>query len=301
METNLIGTWFKKLVDALRFKPASPLGTTDAVGDRLTQPFTVSTDGITIRGTIFYPEARPSKLYPVVIICHGIPGSGTPRPSTDPGYEDLATEFTSLGVAAVIFNFRGCGESGGNFDMMGWTHDLEAVIDKTLNTPHIDPTRLLVVGFSGGGAAAAKVAAENDNIFAVALVGTPAHFRIFEKDMPSVVEDFRERGIIRDPNFPPDMDHWIDGFTEIEPRRWIRHFKGKHALVMHGDEDELVPVEHARELHEAAPAGVAEISIIPGGVHRLRLDSRCVDELKAWVLRCLGWKTPTVNRPAGGK
>ena len=97
------------------------------------------------------------------------------------------------------------------------------------------------------------------------MVGTPAHFDLFDKDMESVIPDFRERGIIRDPDFPPDVDHWIDGFKQIEPRRWIRHFKGKHVLIMHGDEDELVPVDHARELQEAAPAGVVEICIIPRG------------------------------------
>lgn len=298
MEMNLISMWFRKLLEALRLKPTAPFaGSADVKGDRLTQPFTVCADGLTIRGTAFYPHARPSKLYPPVIICHGIPGSGTPRPSGDPGYEDLAEELTSLGVAAVIFNFRGCGESEGNFDMMGWTRDLEAVIDKTLNTPYIDPTRLLVVGFSGGGAAAVKVAAENDNIYGLAVVGTPAHFGIFDKDTENVVPDFRERGIIRDPDFPPDVDRWLDGFAQIEPRRWIRHFKGKHVLVMHGDEDELVPVDHARELLEAAPAGVANICIIPGGVHRLRLDTRCVDELKAWVLKCLGWVMVHRDRP----
>ncbi len=291
MELNLITVWFRKLLDALRLKPAAPFsGAADMEQDRMTQTFSVVTDGLTIRGTIFYPHAKPSKLYPPVIICHGIPGSGTPRPSGDPGYEELAGEFTSLGVAAVIFNFRGCGDSDGNFDMMGWTRDLSAVIDKILNTPYLDPTRLLVVGFSGGGAAAVQVAAENDKIFGIAVVGTPADFDLFDKDMESVIPDFRERGIIRDPDFPPDVDHWIDGFKQIEPRRWIRHFKGKHALIMHGDEDELVPVDHARELQEAAPAGVVEICIIPGGVHRLRLDVRCVAELKAWVLQSLGWK-----------
>lgn len=291
METTLIGVWFRKLLEALRLRPTAPFAlSANRKGERSSQPFTVTTDGLTIRGTMFYPRAKPSRLYPPLIICHGIPGSGTPRPTGDPGYEDLAEEFTSLGIAAVIFNFRGCGESDGNFDMMGWTRDLEAVIDKTLNTPYMDPTRLMIVGFSGGGAAAIKVAAENENIYGLAVVGTPADFGIFDKDMESVVPDFRERGIIRDPDFPPDLDRWIDSFVNIEPRRWIRHFKGRHALIVHGDQDELVPVDHAHELQDAAPAGVAKIRIIPGGVHRLRLDERCINELKAWVLECLGWK-----------
>lgn len=291
MEGNLVKVLFGKLLDALRIRGGDSVRPRpDKEADRLVQPFSVVSDDITIRGEIFFPVAHPSRMYPALIIAHGIPGSGTPRPESDPGYEGLVREFTSLGIVGVIFNFRGCGESGGNFDMTGWTHDLDAVVDKILNTPYIDPTRVMVLGFSGGGAAAVKVAADNPNIYGLAVVGTPAHFGIFEKDLDEIIPEFRERGIIRDPDFPPDADRWRNGFIEIEPRRWASHFKGKHLLVVHGDEDELVPVEHAEEIFGRAPAGVARISIVPGGEHRLRLDPRCVEALKKWVLDTLGWK-----------
>jgi pimeloyl-ACP methyl ester carboxylesterase len=224
-------------------------------------------------------------------MCHGIPGAGQARPADDPGYDGLAADFTALGVAVAFFNFRGCGESEGNFEMLGWARDLESVLDKVLNTPYIDPTRVLVLGFSGGGAAAIRVAAENRRIYSLAVVGTPAHFGIFEKDQDEVISDFRDRGIIRDSDFPPDEGRWMHSFEEIEPRRWAAHFKGTHLLVVHGDADELVPVEHAHEIFRAAPAGIAEESIISGGVHRLRLDPRCIQALQDWVLRTLGWKS----------
>jgi pimeloyl-ACP methyl ester carboxylesterase len=203
----------------------------------------------------------------------------------------LPEEFTSEVIAAVVFNFRGCGDSGGNFDMSGWVRNLEAVLDKISNTPHIDPTRIMLLGFSGGGAAAIRVAADNPAVYSLAVVGTPAHFGIFEADPSDIVQDFKKRGIIRDEAFPDNLDRWINGFAEIEPRRWIAQFRGKHFLVIHGDADEVVPVEHARELYEHAPAGVAKLSIIPGGVHRLRLDQRCVRILEKWSLDCLGWKS----------
>jgi uncharacterized protein len=291
MEISLIRIMFNKLLEALRIKQPPALrveiDTSDA---RRRESFSLVSDGITIRGQILFPSARPAMQYPALIICHGIPGSGTQRPLDDPGYEGLAEEFTSSGIAAVIFNFRGCGDSGGNFDMMGWVRDLEAVLDKTLNTPHIDPTRVILLGFSGGGAAAIRVAAESASVFGVAAAGTPAHFGIFEKSAADVVADFKERGLIRDPGFPPDPDRWIDGFMEIEPRRWIAQVQAKHILIVHGDEDELIPLEHAREIFSHAPAGVAELQVIPGGVHRLRLDPRCIELLRQWFLKILGWK-----------
>jgi pimeloyl-ACP methyl ester carboxylesterase len=291
MEGSLLRIWFEKLLDALRIGPGpTPSSQVDAAPERFSEPFSVVSNGLTIRGRIFFPVANPSRLYPALIICHGIPGSGAQRPENDPGYEGLAQEFTSLGVSAVIFNFRGCGESDGNFDMMGWTRDLEAVVGQILNTPHIDPTRLILLGFSGGGAAAINVGAENRSIYGLAVVGTPAHFGIFEKDADEIVSEFKDRGIIRDPDFPPDIDRWIDGFEQIEPRRWISHFEGRYLLIVHGDEDELIPVDHARELFNRAPSGEAKLSIIPGGEHRLRLDSRCIEIVKTWLLEILGWK-----------
>lgn len=291
MEGGLIWQAFKKLLDALKIKqppPRSDAGAGDA--ERAGQPFTVFTDGIAIKGSIFFPSAHPSQQYPVVIICHGIPGSGRARPADDPGYEALAREFCSWGAAAVIFNFRGCGDSGGNFSMAGWSRDLEAVLDHVLNTPYIDPTRVVVFGFSGGGAAAIRAAADDDRIYGLAVAGTPASFKIFDKESSEIVADMKERGIIRDQEFPQDVARWTKEFEDIEPSRWIGHFKGKKLLIIHGDADELIPPEQARELFDHAPAGISEISVIPGGAHRLRLDARCLKVFKEWLFKILDWK-----------
>lgn len=292
MEGGLLRQAFNKLLDALRIKQPPPRSEApDGSAGRTGQKFNVVTDGITIRGCIYFPSDHPSRQYPVVIVCHGVPGSGQARPSDDPGYEGLATELSSWGVASVIFNFRGCGDSGGNFSITGWTRDLEAVLDHVVNTPYIDPTRVVILGFSGGGAAAVRVAADDRRVYGLAVAGTPATFEIFQKDPSEIVSDFKERGIIRDSEFPRDVDRWIKEFEDVEPLRWIAHFKGKKLLIIHGDADELIPVEHARELFGRAPSGIAELSVIPGGVHRLRLDPRCLDAFKDWLFGILDWKS----------
>lgn len=293
MEFSLIRLMFSRLLEALRINKApQTFSHVDPTGSRMIEAFSVMSDGIGIKGKIYFPANQPHMLYPCVIICHGIPGSGAPRPSNDPGYEGLAERFASLGLAAVIFNFRGCGDSGGNFDMMGWTRDLSAVLDKILNTPFIDPTRIILVGFSGGGAAAINVSADNANVFGMAVVGTPSNFEIFSKDVSVIIQDFKDRGIIRNPDFPVDAKKWEHGFVEIEPRKWITYFKGKSLLIIHGDDDELIPLDQAKELYRHAPSGITKLKIIPGGRHRLRLDSRCQDALEDWSLELLGWKRP---------
>ena len=291
MELNLIRLMFGKLLDALRFdKPSSGNFGVDPEAERKMESFSVHSDGLVIRGKIMFPSARPSMQYPALIICHGIPGSGEARPADDPGYEALMERFSGLGMAAVFFNFRGCGESDGDFDMMGWTRDLRAVIDKIVNTPHVDQTRIVLLGFSGGAATSICVSADNSNVFALASVCSPATFEIFQKDPQEILKDFRDRGLIRNPDFPPNVDLWIKSFKEIEPLRWISYFKGKHLLIAHGDEDELIPVSAANELFTKAPAGIKELDIIHGGKHRLRNNQECLDMLDNWFIKVLGWK-----------
>jgi len=47
----------------------------------------------------------------------------------------LAKTIRNEGFAVVTFSFRGTGISDGNFDIVGWTHDLKAMIDHTWSLP----------------------------------------------------------------------------------------------------------------------------------------------------------------------
>lgn len=291
MELNLIRIMFGKLLKALRFDKPSPSDFgIDSEAKRQVEAFAVSSDGITIRGQITFPSSTPAMQYPALIICHGIPGSGAERPPDDPGYESLEKRFSGIGMATVFFNFRGCGDSGGDFDMMGWTRDLQAVLDKIVNTPHVDPTRIVLLGFSGGAAAAICVAADNPNVFALASVSAPSTFKIFEKDSNDIVEDFRKRGLIKTKDFPKSIETWTNSFNEIEPAKWITYFKGKHLLIVHGDADELIPVSQAEILYAKAPSGITDLNIIAGGEHRLRVNQKCLGILEGWFIKVLGWK-----------
>ncbi len=157
-------------------------------------------EGITISGQLYLPEAKAP--HPVVCLCHGIPAH-KPEPGAI-GYGRTAEEICRAGFAAMIFNFRGTGASGGNLDMLGWSRDLAAVIDYLYGLPDIDRSRLSLLGFSGGAAVAMYVAAGDRRVSCLAAGACPTDFAMLtEADEPrSVVDHFRSIGAIRDPCFP---------------------------------------------------------------------------------------------------
>ena len=55
-------------------------------------------------------------------------------------------------------------------------------------------------------------------------------------------------------------------------------------LLIHGDQDEVVPLADARALYEAG-YGSADLRVVVGAGHRLRHDPRAVALLIGWLAR----------------
>ena len=113
--------------------------------------FSFKADGIALKGKLFIPD-QDTGLFPFLCLCHGIPGK--PYDPADKGYEEIAQKFCAEGFAAFIFNFRGSGESEGDFDISGWARDLEAALDIMYSQPGIDRKKVAILGSSAGAAVA---------------------------------------------------------------------------------------------------------------------------------------------------
>lgn len=237
-------------------------------------------EGIPIAGEVYFPEAAGRELCPTLCICHGVPAGGPPDPD-DKGYPFLAERFCQRGLLTMIFNFRGTGISGGNLDLLGWTRDLEAVLDYLYSLREVDKSRLSLMGFSGGAAVSAYVAAHDSRVTHVILCACPAQFR-FPEEPEALVERFRRIGLIRDEGFPPSLDEWWEGFERVSPIKWIDRIAPRPLLIVHGDEDEVVGVSNARTLYSKA-GEPKELVIIEGGKHKLRLEERAVKSTLEWV------------------
>ncbi|RLC96814.1 MAG: hypothetical protein DRI40_02085 [Chloroflexi bacterium] len=238
-------------------------------------------EGIRIAGEVHFPGDR-SQRGPALCICHGIPSGEPPHPS-DGGYPLLARKFSAAGYVTLIFNFRGTGLSGGDFDIRGWARDLESAIDWLSSRAAVDMSRLYLMGFSGGAAVSAYVAAHDRRVAGVILCACPADFdKLVGPQNLLSPEHFRRIGAIRDVHFPPSVDEWLDGFREVAPIRWVDKIAPRPVLLLHGAEDDVVRPDEAWRLYQKAREP-KEMAIIKGAGHKLRLSQEAMDKALEWL------------------
>jgi len=100
---------------------------------------------------------------PIVVMAHGL--SGTRRDRLGP----FAERFADAGVAALLFDHRGFGDSGGEPDLFHPARQLEdwrAAIAFARSLPGVDPDRVATFGSSMGGGNALAAAAGDQRVAA---------------------------------------------------------------------------------------------------------------------------------------
>jgi dipeptidyl aminopeptidase/acylaminoacyl peptidase len=241
-------------------------------------------DGLKLVGELHIPSG--DKVHPALCICHGIP-AGPPDP-TDRGYTLLAQRFCHAGFTTLIFNFRGTGRSEGNLDILGWSRDLQSALDFLYNLKEADKTRFCLLGFSGGAAVSVYTAAHDPRVSSVVTCACPADFRSLpQRETPlNAIRRLREIGAIRDRDFPASIEEWERGFETISPINWVDKISPRPLLLVHGDADELIPLEQAQKLYQKAKEP-KELSIIPGAKHKMRLEEAAMAFVLDWLkARC---------------
>ena len=201
-------------------------------------------------------------------------------------YDALARRLASDGVAVHAFDWVGHGRSEGTRAVVeSWDHlvDDAQTLTEIVRAEH-PGVPLVVIGHSGGGAAAVLFAVRNPgSLDALVFSGAPVVRQdwIDEVIASGVVEldggDPTET-LSTHPDYVHELLHspltWKGGFR-VETLRAIRDTWPEleaglprglpvPVLVVHGEEDQIVPVEQAR-----AVAGQldAELHVFPGDLH----------------------------------
>lgn len=150
--------------------------------------------------------------------------------------DNLLMLHDALGVSVFIFDYRGYGESEGTPSEAAMYEDAEAALEFLRSEKGLDPAESVVLfGRSLGGAVAVEMAARH-----------------------------RVRGVIVESTFTSVRDMARKAYPFLPSRLLVRMLESRFdalsripevrspVLVLHGDRDDLVPVELGRKLFDAA-------------------------------------------------
>jgi pimeloyl-ACP methyl ester carboxylesterase len=243
----------------------------------------IDSGGVALAGYLASPSSSAARR-PGLVLCHGFPSAETQQSGyPGRGYIDLADRIAAdTGWSVLTFSFRGTGRSEGNFSLAGWLADLQAAIAELRGVPGVDGVWLC--GFAAGGALALCAAGEDPDVRGVAAMSAPADFGDRALDARRFVAQARQVGAIRDKSFPPDLEAWARELREVRPLALIGKIPPRPVLLVHGANDEVVPLLDARALADAAE-GEVQLKVLAGAGHRLRHDPRAVALLLGWIDR----------------
>lgn len=231
--------------------------------------------------------ARPTQLHPTaqagLVIAHGFPaevGGGINSTASFPELADRVA--TDLGWAALAFASRGVAESEGDFSLGGWLRDLMGAVEYLRETVPVDG--VWIIGFGTGGALAIEAAAADPGVRGVAAVAAPADFEDWASNPRKLLVLAREMGVLREGgDLAGSFDDWAAELKGIAAVHAAARMAPRELMVLHGSDDETVPVFDARAVADSH--GSADLRLVHGGGHHLRHDPRAIAILLGWLER----------------
>jgi len=230
-----------------------------------------------LKGTIFLPEGEGP--FPGVVFYHGAQSS---RKNYLPICQDLANQ----GLAALAFDFRGCGKSSGKLEQLSLVErgiDAQEALNFLMRHPKMDRQKIGICGVSMGAPQAVLMAALKDalkdgNVCFLVLRAPAVYNNWYEGEkFNTYKQTYEARG------------DWQGSITF----RYIGYFRGD-LLVVESEHDEVIPhrvVEHY--LSRAKKARSRELYVIKGASHNLGdADSPYRQEFKRVVIN---WFTRTLQ------
>lgn len=128
-----------------------------------------SDPGTTLAGTLEKPDAAAGARLPVVVI---VAGTG---PWMRGGWIEIRARLHAAGIATLMFDKRGLGQSTGTFDdtIPTMQRDVAAAVAFLRTRADIDPRRVVLMGISQGAVAAALAGAADPRLAGVVLLSGP--------------------------------------------------------------------------------------------------------------------------------
>jgi fermentation-respiration switch protein FrsA (DUF1100 family) len=236
--------------------------------------------GRTISGNFGFPHAGA----PCVIMSHGLESSKDGNK-----WRLLAGRFYEAGIASLRFSYSGCGEghekSGGNFEdttLSNRIEDFRAAVD-FVQGAGVDKSRLGVIGSSFGGMVA--LASGDSRLGAMVIVATPCRPLMTIEELLS---RYGSGEFFKLPSGRRLRQEILRDVRGYDIRQSVGSI-GRPLLIIHGSDDEIVPVRDAYDLYESAKEP-KRLEVIEGGNHSIdgpgHLE-RMLDLTLAWFRQYL--------------
>ena len=215
-------------------------------------------DGQRLYGMLHTPDAAPpAQGWPSVALLHGFTGN---KLEGHRNFVLLARRLASVGVACLRFDFRGSGESQGDFSEMTISREVQdtvAAAEYLRNQPHLDPERVMLLGFSMGAMVASLALAEV----------RPHRLALWSPALPELWLRHLRGGML--PPTVTDYGGWPLGRDFLQEVVRLRPLEaaaawGGVAHIFHGDADQTCPPAWGLRYAEALQC---DLTAIPDAGH----------------------------------
>ncbi len=205
-------------------------------------------DGLNLHGYLTLPPDKPRKNLPMVVVPHG----GPIGVADQAAYDIDAAILASHGYAVLQINFRGSSGYGSAFLRAGfgtWGREMQDDVTQAtrwaIEQGYADGDRVCIYGASYGGYAALMGVVREPTLYQCAIGSSGVYDLKLMKTRGEIKETIFGRAYL-------DEALGTDG-PELTARSPITH-AGKikvPVMLVHGGEDERVPIEHAKRMRRA--------------------------------------------------
>ncbi len=216
-----------------------------------------SVDGQRLYGMLHVPEGEmPTMGWPSVVMLHGFTGG---KADTHRLFVLLSRLLMQRGIASLRFDFRGSGDSQGDFSEMTISRegaDTQAAFEYLRRQPTIDPQRVMLLGYSMGAIVAS---------FSLEQV-KPHRLALWAPALPELWLGQLQAGVL--PPTVTDYLGWplgrafLQEMFRLDPLKSATRWGGV-ARVFHGDADLTCP--HSFGLQYAQALGSELVTISEAG------------------------------------
>jgi pimeloyl-ACP methyl ester carboxylesterase len=234
--------------------------------------------GDKLSGLLHHPENSTPRG--AVILCHGMESNKNSEKLVF-----LSRELAQREILALRFDFLCAREFDGKFEDITYGGEVEDLKAAYTLLGHYNSGKTAIFGSSMGGTVALMFAAQEPTVSALVTLAAPLHPEKFPYRILTLAQlkAWRERGFILYNGRRLNVSLLLE-LENIDVPACARKIACP-VLILHGDADDVVPVEEAYELRGCL-ANSNELSILKGADHRLsnpEMMRRALGEAVDWL------------------